>query len=397
MKLLPLFLLVMLILILSLAAVFVTVSTQNEAETMGLKTKLAYTGNIEGTYLEVGLNVIKEMDSTQYTIEFVEMDKEEAFEAIRRMEITASAIIPDNFAKEAWEGNILPITYVTASDPSGLTPFFKDEVTRIISDALVEGMRSTYATQALIEENIDLETSWERMNNMSLEYMDVLLNRDKVYTIENAGLRNRMSFSQYLFCGISVLLLFLMALPFSLLFVRRDFTLSKLLKSRGIGSIRQTFAELTSVFLGLFLLFLCIIIPVAAVVVLFDTPISSMLSLSALTRITLYGIPVILLIASISLLIFELTDNLISGVLYHFFLTMSLCYISGCLYPIFAFPEIVQKISVFLPTGVARDVLGGALVGTQSILSLSLIPVYSLLFYFLTVLVRNRKLTKARG
>ena len=132
-------------------------------------------------------------------------------------------------------------------------------------------------------------------------------------------------------------------------------------------------------------------------VVFFDTPISSILSLSALTRITLYGIPVILLIASISLLIFELTDNLISGVLYHFFLTMSLCYISGCLYPIFAFPEIVQKISVFLPTGVARDVLGGALVGTQSILSLSLIPVYSLLFYFLTVLVRNRKLTKARG
>ncbi len=397
MKVLPTFLLVVLILLLSLAAVFVTVSSANQAETVGIKTKIAYTGNIEGTYLETGLNVIKEMDSTQYTIEFVEMDKEEAFDAVRKMEVAACAIIPDNFAAEAWRGNILPITYVTVNDPSGLTPFFKDEVTKIISDALVEGLRCTYATQSLVYQYVDYDTSWERMNEMNIEYMDVLLNRDKIYTVKNSGLRNDMGFAEYLFCGISVLLLFLTALPFSLLFVRQDHSLQKLLSSRRIGSIKQITAELLSVFTGLFILFVCILIPVIIIVLFFNTPISTILPPASLLRTLLWGIPVILLISSMSLLIFELTDNLISGVLYHFFLTLSLCYISGCLYPIFAFPEIIQKIARLLPTGIARDVLGGALTGNSSYLSLMGLLIYSLIFYALTIIVRSRKIHKARG
>lgn len=397
MKVLPMFLLVVLILLLSLAAVFVTVSSANQAETVGIKTKIAYTGNIEGTYLETGLNVIKEMDSTQYTIEFVEMDKEEAFDAVRKMEVAACAIIPDNFAAEAWRGNILPITYVTVNDPSGLTPFFKDEVTKIISDALVEGLRCTYATQSLVYQYVDYDTSWERMNEMNIEYMDVLLNRDKIYTVKNSGLRNDMGFAEYLFCGISVLLLFLTALPFSLLFVRQDHSLQKLLSSRRIGSIKQITAELLSVFTGLFILFVCILIPVIIIVLFFNTPISTILPPASLLRTLLWGIPVILLISAMSLLIFELTDNLISGVLYHFFLTLSLCYISGCLYPIFAFPEIIQKIARLLPTGIARDVLGGALTGNSSYLSLMGLLIYSLIFYALTIIVRSRKIHKARG
>ena len=397
MKLLPLFLLVVLILLLSLAAVFVTVSSHNETEALGIKTKLAYTGNIEGTYLDIGLNVIKEMDSTQYTIEFVEMEKEEAFEAVRRMEVTACAIIPDNFAEEAWEGNILPITYVTVNDPSGLTPFFKDEVTRIISDALVEGMRCVYATQSLVEDEVNTETSWERMNNMSLEYMDVLLNRDKLYTIENAGLRNELSFSQYLFCGISVLLLFLMALPFALLFVRRDRSLQKLLSARAVGSLKQITAELIAVFMGLFSLFMCIILAILVVVLFFKTPISAMLPLNSLLRITIFSVPVILLISSMSLLIFELTDNLINGVLFHFFLSLSLCYVSGCLYPIFAFPEFIQKLSLFLPTGISRDTLGSALTGSPSLVTFSGLIIYSAVFYLLAVFSRKRKIASARG
>ena len=42
-------------------------------------------------------------------------------------------------------------------------------------------------------------------------------------------------------------------------------------------------------------------------------------------------LPVIVTVTAFGFMIFELAGNLVSGVLLHFFLSLALCYVSGCL------------------------------------------------------------------
>ena len=103
------------------------------------------------------------------------------------------------------------------------------------------------------------------------------------------------------------------------------------------------------------------------------------------------------MVASFSFLLYELTADLISGVLLQFFVTLCLCFISGCLYPNFFFPEIVQKIAAVLPAGIARMQLAGCITGeisphlTQGLLG------YSVMFLAIALLIRLYKVKGTRG
>ena len=105
----------------------------------------------------------------------------------------------------------------------------------------------------------------------------------------------------------------------------------------------------------------------------------------------LYLIPVIVMLSAFNLMLFEISKNVVSGVLLHFFSTLLLCYISGCLYPIYAFPEIIQKLDYILPTGIARANLSSAFVGECNTYALIGTLIMAVLFYAATVASRTRK------
>jgi len=64
-----------------------------------------------------------------------------------------------------------------------------------------------------------------------------------------------------------------------------------------------------------------------------------------------------------SFCLYQLTAQLLSGVLLQFFVTVAMCFLCGCMYPVFFFPEGLQKLGAWLPAGLARSLLAGCVTG----------------------------------
>jgi hypothetical protein len=105
-------------------------------------------------------------------------------------------------------------------------------------------------------------------------------------------------------------------------------------------------------------------------------------------------LPVLLMIAALQFLWYELVPGVVNAVLAQFVLALSLAYMSGLFYPLAFFPAAVREWAVFLPTAVAlsyaTDCLGGRAGGGE----LLGIFVYLLLFLFLGALARSWRLKR---
>jgi ABC-type uncharacterized transport system permease subunit len=80
------------------------------------------------------------------------------------------------------------------------------------------------------------------------------------------------------------------------------------------------------------------------------------------------------------------------GVLLNFFGTLALCFVSGCMYPVYFFPVALQKLSAYLPTGLARTQLSGCLTGKTEFLPGLLLTLYGIVFLALSVLLTRKRL-----
>ena len=104
------------------------------------------------------------------------------------------------------------------------------------------------------------------------------------------------------------------------------------------------------------------------------------------------------MVSAFNLMIFELSGNLVNGMLLHFFSALSLCYVSGCFFPIYSFPTIVQPLSVFLPTGVARGYLEGCIKENVVLFEFLGLAAFAAAFLAIALFVRRFKtVMKSQG
>ena len=105
-----------------------------------------------------------------------------------------------------------------------------------------------------------------------------------------------------------------------------------------------------------------------------------------------HALPVVLMAVSFSFMLYSLSSDLIGGILLHFFSSLLLCFVSGCLYPVYFFPSSIQKAAQWLPTGLARNQLA-SIVTEEAVLSQSLLLVgYSALFVAIGIFAGDCKL-----
>lgn len=397
-KLLPFVMVTALILFSGLTVIFnAFMKLQNESES-NTRFKIGIAGDAAGTYLDLGMAALQNFDSSRFAIEMVTMTEAEAANAIEKGDISAYVVIPEGFIEAALYGEIRTIKYVTTPGSVGLISIFKDEITAVISDIVEESQKGVYGIADALDSNGCEDEAYRYMNKLNIEYIDFVLDRSGLYKVEELGIADGLSLPTYIFCGITVLFLFLTGLPYATLFVKKDISLNKVLSARGNPASKQVISEYLSFFVTMSLLFTSVLAILAAV-----TGASGALKDSGIPQsvdMLMYALqilPVVALVTSCSFMIFELSGNLVSGMLLQFFTCLSLCYISGCLYPIYAFPISVQRLAVFLPTGMARSYLAGCLTGKSVVTDLLGMTVYLAVFLTVTVLVRRYKIVAKRG
>lgn len=367
---LPGALLAMAVLLGGLLAAF-ALTVRQEAPT-DQKFQIALVGTADDRMMQMGLTALKAFDSSQLSMEILEMNETEARTALEQGRIGAYIVIPEEFMEEAMDGHILPLKFVSTTGAAGMVSVFKSEVTQVISTLVLESQRGVYGMQGAMKDN-GIGGRGKKMDALAFTYVEYVLARDRVYDLRELGAAEGMDLKGYLLRGLMVLFLMLACLPFAPLMIRRDMALSRMLAARGRRGLGQYLCDLT-VYCGGIL--------------------ASVLVLGLLARIyvkdlnLLPAIPAVLMLASFSFLLYSLSSDLISGVLLQFFTALSLCFVSGCMYPVYFFPESLQKLAPWLPTGAARACLAGE--G-----DLPLVLGYTLLFCLLGGCIRLRRIKEA--
>lgn len=375
---LPGALLAMLVLFGGLMTVFSATMGQDDGKNQ--KFQVAMVGTADDFMMQMGLTALRTFDSTQFTMEIVEMTEEEARASLEKGNISAYMVFPEGFMDEAMGGHILPVKFVSTTGAAGVVSVFKEEVTMVISRLLLDSQRGVFGMQDAMG---DLDVRYNgRLDALAFTYVDYILARDSLYSLEELGISNALGLEDYLLCGLFLLFLMLACLPFAPLMVRRDLALDRMLSAKGCSTLAQTLWELGIYMAGFLLLVAVLKLPAALL--------APQLKLGLLPML-----PVIALVCSLSFLLYTLCADLISGVLVQFFTTLALCFVSGCMYPIFFFPLSVQKLAQWLPTGAARNQLTACLTG-DSYDRVWLLWVYALVFTGLALAVRVRRVKEAR-
>lgn len=356
--------------------------------------QIGLAGDLEGSYLGIGIQTIQNLDSSRFAISFIDMTEEEAKEQLLKGKLSAYVVIPDGFVDSVVSGENKPITYVTSVGATGVGSTIMNELVETISKLVVESQNAIYGAQWYMADHGMKDVYWEATDELYLQIANFILGRTQVYELETVGVANNLSFVGYYVCGVLVLFLLLWGIVCSPLFVKRSHALPKLLKSRGQNAFSQVLGEYiayVALMLGTLLL-IFILLAIAMGVTGFELPEWEDRGIGTLFVFFVKMIPVCMLISALQFLVYETVSGMVGSVLAQFLIAISLGYLSGCLYPISFFPESIQKLAGFLPTGAAAEYAGKCLVSSSIGMECIVMAIWFAGFLGLSVGMRNYKI-----
>jgi hypothetical protein len=359
------------------------VSVLNDSEKQ-MKIKMGVVGTAGDSFLEMGMLALNTMDSSRYAINFVTLEEAEAEDMMRRGEISAFIVIPDGFIDKAMYGEIMPVKYVSTVGAVGVVSLLKDEITKMVEDIVIETQKGIFGTgDAMREEGL---SSGEAEYELTFAYFDFIFSRSKMYAVSELGNAEGIGMEEYLLSGLCVVLLMLVCLVFAPTMVRSDMSLARVLSAGRRSVTKQSICDFV-VYLVAILCVIAVLLGIAAGTGWVD----------ATAGVILSWIPIVIAMGALSFLLYELTTNLISGVLLQFFALLALCFVSGCFYPVSFFPDSVQTLAAYLPTGIARSQLAASFAGMMEPGGALMLLGYGGVFFGAAVLIRKAKVAFVRG
>ena len=197
------------VLLLSLALILGGFFKMSEADTNNQTFKIGISGDTDNRFFQLGKNALETFDSSRYSMAFIEMDEAEARSQMDQGKISAYIVVPNGFIENALTGEIDSIKYVTSSGSIGLISIFKNEITRVVEEILINSQKGVYGMQDALCDNGYENLVGKHINTINIEYIDLIINRGETYSVEELGVSGGLSATQYLLCGFFVLFVLL--------------------------------------------------------------------------------------------------------------------------------------------------------------------------------------------
>lgn len=383
------------VLTVTLAALFVGVLGNNDAQESKQKIPIGLVGDISDSYLGIGVFAVQNFDTSKYYLELIELSEADAQERLNTGELMGYIRIPDGFVQSLIDGENKKIRYVAGNSPATLGPILMEEIAQIISDMIMESQSGIYGFMDVADTvEIDRSRYNALVEEINVEYIRQIFDRESAYEVHLIGVSDGLPFAQYYFCAFFLLLLMLCGTVCAHLLVKTDLALPRLLYCSGHTSAGQIAAEYLPyagmMWFNALLLFggVGLILPASGMTLL-----PQMVTLGDWLGLGVRLLPAVLLITAMQVFFYELTSTVISGVLLQVLATVSLAYVSGFLYPLSSLPQVVQTLAGALPTGVAFDYVAGAITGEGG--ALWAVLLYTVALLCATLLVRLWRLRGA--
>ena len=386
-KLMPFVLIVTICLILGLSVFLSGIVQYFRDDASKSPITVAITGDTDNDYIKIGMGAMKSLEATSITI--IEMSEEECERAMNTGKISAYVIFPEDFIEKALYGKRETVQFITTTGSDDITTLLKNEISRLVSDMVIYSEKGAYGLDRAIYENNLKKEAYESVLVLSASYAARVLNRDNIYEVNELGLSNGLNLVNYFVCGITILLLFMMGLPYAVINIKKDYSLNRLLLSRGHSCRNQLLCEFIAHFSAM--IALTVLACGAFSFIGTSSGPGAVLNNAGPLKLFLGLLPIVLMLSAFNIMSFELANNVVSGMLIHFFSCLCMCYVAGCMYPIYTFPKIIQAISAFLPTGMASKWLSNIITGNYSYASLAGLVGYAVVFFCIALMVRIRK------
>lgn len=392
-KLFPYVLTVTFILLLGVVIALNGIIGQNAGKEENQKVRVGVAGDMENSFIRFGMGAFGSLDDTRYSIELAQYEEKDAATALKKGDVAAYIVVPEEFVEKALHGNIEPIKFVTTAESSDIITLFKTEIVSIITKMVIDCQKGTYGIGDALIAADSKNLVGKAESEISLEYFELVLNRGKILEVEELGVANSLSTTNYYICSLLIVFIMIMGLPFASLYCNRDTALAALLNSKGKTSFKMLCGEYLAHLISMLSILL---------LTLLGTVIYSSVADVNLFKET-YGcpfitlVPVLMMFAAFNLLVFEVASNIISGLLTHFFLSIALCFISGCFFPLHSFPSSIQKVAQILPVCVAREQLSTFFTGEPQLIPTLILLGFTGLFFAACLVAKRIKLLSGKG
>lgn len=346
-----------------------------------------------GSYLGFGLDSIQDLDSSKAFFKMIPMTEDEARAKLSAREIDAYILVPEGFTEAVISGTPLPkLVYVTGDDSVKISTLFKEETLSAICTMMYESQSGTFAAKKVIE-NTGRTDAEEATDYLAINYFDLILSRHKMSSLDVIGISGHLSLGGYLICGIATALCLLSGIACCPLFDGKNRALQPILIGKRLSSRKQVVGEYIPFFL---ITFVCWAVTIFAVW-RFSSEEELLAEFSTVTfpgflLILAKCVPAVAALSSMQFFIYELSSNVVDGVLLQFLTTLTLGYLGGCFYPIGFFPDAVRLVADYLPTGIARACLENSVSGTSVGLDIAKAAVYAVVFVGFSITVRDGRI-----
>lgn len=342
-------------------------------------------GSIENKYMKLGVEMLNNMDASRFSIKFINMDETAAKKSLKAGEIIGYFKIDKDFIEALEKGENRPVEYISSG--AGMISALSKEVASVFSTLLVNSERVIYATDNYLIDHPQVYNRERANTEFNIELLKNVMSRGKIYDVKSIDTVSGLSDTDNYICGMSVLFMMLTGLGLGGLLCEKNESLLRVLKSRGLSYGDSLIADMFVISLYIILTVLIFTGGMALTGAILPGNYNSVNLFEYCKDIVFLSV----MFASMHLFIYEIIYKRVVAVLAELLLSISLGYIGGCIYPISFFPDIIRKLSIFLPSGAGIQVLSDGMGYSVDIFCFIIILVYSILFIGGVYALRNKR------
>ena len=391
-KILPAVLCVNLVLCALAGAAIGTLSGRNTADDAKKRLRIGISGDAGETYLGFGINAVSKIDSSRYYVEFAQLDEKDAASELDAGRLSAYVVIPDGFVDAVSHGEIMTVKYVTSPSESGIAAMLREEILDAVTVMLRESQLGVYGAADVLRDTDPERSLGEVYDKVFVEYADYILSRGKICAVETADSAVSVSLPKYMICALALFSVCLVSMAASPLFAKDKTDISAFLMSKWHGAAPIVLSEALAYTLLIAAVSAVTFGAAAAAFTAVPQKLGISLGIEA-AEIFSFAARLPLCIASFAFcqfLIYEVSDGISGGVAAQFFCAAAGAYFGGLIYPISFFPDAMQSLSHYIPTGAAREfLLHGTAGGMRPVF---VILIWGLSALCVSVLLRRRRI-----
>ena len=361
------------------------ISAGEESMSFNVGVVLFDTSSMANTVVEA----VTGMSEVTDTFNFVFTDKDTAMNMLTDGELMAVMVIPEDTVNGIMHGDNTPIQVIFPEN-SGFEAIILKEVTDAAATLLSSAQAGIYSIYDFYYDHDAADYKKDAINRMNMKYINLAATGVSMFDETSVTATGSVPLMTYYISGALVLFMLLLGINCYSCLNRMPPEASKRLSLSGCPVLMQGLADYISIVTVMLTAVGIIIIPAVIIMGVFGMS----LSLTGIMAMFII-IPVFVLLSSALIyLISQLTQQNMNRIMITFFVSIAMCFVSGCFIPSIMLPDTLQTVSRLLPAHYMMKLGANLLSGSFDGISLLMCIIYSVVLLIIGVYASHKRLGK---